>query len=141
LRDDLDELLTCFRYKSQVQRRAVRTTDVLDKGLVVFAAVFSRTKDCAAARATARVKRALPRNPTGIRRRFRLPLKSTGDRAAKSGEEDVIPTPLPFIVAPRLRRLRTPLRLAVLCSAATPRCHETGIGSLSLRDKRPLGVS
>jgi transposase-like protein len=31
LRDDLDELLTCFRYKTQDQRRAVRTTNAIER--------------------------------------------------------------------------------------------------------------
>jgi putative transposase len=31
LRNDLDELLTCFRYKSQAERRAVRTTNAVER--------------------------------------------------------------------------------------------------------------
>jgi transposase-like protein len=31
LRNDLDELLTCFRYKSEAQRRAVRTTNAVER--------------------------------------------------------------------------------------------------------------
>jgi len=31
LRDDLDELLTCFRYKSEDQRRRVRTTNAIER--------------------------------------------------------------------------------------------------------------
>ena len=31
LRNDLDELLTCFRYKSQAERRAVRTTNAIER--------------------------------------------------------------------------------------------------------------
>src|SRR5882757_6145135 len=31
LRDDLDELLTCFRYKSEEQRRKVRTTNAIER--------------------------------------------------------------------------------------------------------------
>jgi transposase-like protein len=31
LRDDLDELLTCFRYKTEDQRRAVRTTNAIER--------------------------------------------------------------------------------------------------------------
>jgi putative transposase len=31
LRNDLDELLTCFRYKTEVQRRAVRTTNAIER--------------------------------------------------------------------------------------------------------------
>jgi putative transposase len=31
LRDDLDELLTCFRYKTLAQRRAVRTTNAIER--------------------------------------------------------------------------------------------------------------
>jgi transposase-like protein len=31
LRDDLDELLTCFRYKTDDQRRAVRTTNAIER--------------------------------------------------------------------------------------------------------------
>jgi transposase-like protein len=31
LRNDLDELLTCFRYKSQEQRRKVRTTNAIER--------------------------------------------------------------------------------------------------------------
>jgi putative transposase len=31
LRNDLDELLTCFRYKSEAQRRAVRTTNAIER--------------------------------------------------------------------------------------------------------------
>jgi putative transposase len=31
LRNDLDELLTCFRYKSQDQRRKVRTTNAIER--------------------------------------------------------------------------------------------------------------
>jgi putative transposase len=31
LRNDLDELLTCFHYKSEVQRRAVRTTNAVER--------------------------------------------------------------------------------------------------------------
>src|SRR5271166_4358968 len=31
LRDDLDELLTCFRYKSLVERKAVRTTNAIER--------------------------------------------------------------------------------------------------------------
>ena len=31
VRDDLDELLTCFRYKTQDQRRAVRTTNAIER--------------------------------------------------------------------------------------------------------------
>jgi len=31
LRDDLDELLTCFRYKTQADRRAVRTTNAIER--------------------------------------------------------------------------------------------------------------
>jgi len=31
LRDDLDELLTCWRYNSLVQRRAVRTTNAIER--------------------------------------------------------------------------------------------------------------
>ena len=31
LRDDLDELLTCFRYKTLSQRRAVRTTNAIER--------------------------------------------------------------------------------------------------------------
>jgi len=53
-----------------------------------------------------RVKRAA-RDPTGMRRHFRLSFLSAGDRVAKSGEEDGIPAALPFIVAPRLWRPRT----------------------------------
>ena len=31
LRNDLDELLTCFRYKSEDQRRKVRTTNAIER--------------------------------------------------------------------------------------------------------------
>jgi putative transposase len=31
LRNDLDELLTCFRYKTEAQRRAVRTTNAIER--------------------------------------------------------------------------------------------------------------
>lgn len=31
LRNDLDELLTCFRYKSADQRKAVRTTNAIER--------------------------------------------------------------------------------------------------------------
>lgn len=31
LRNDLDDLLTCFRYPSQAQRRAVRTTNAVER--------------------------------------------------------------------------------------------------------------
>jgi putative transposase len=31
LRNDLDELLTCFRYKSEGQRRKVRTTNAIER--------------------------------------------------------------------------------------------------------------
>src|SRR5579883_2660595 len=31
LRNDLDELLTCFRYKSEHQRRKVRTTNAIER--------------------------------------------------------------------------------------------------------------
>lgn len=31
LRDDLDELLTCFRYKSEEQRRKVRTANAIER--------------------------------------------------------------------------------------------------------------
>jgi transposase-like protein len=31
LRDDLDELLTCWRYKSLLQRKAVRTTNAIER--------------------------------------------------------------------------------------------------------------
>jgi transposase-like protein len=31
LRNDLDELLTCFRYKSSDKRRAVRTTNAIER--------------------------------------------------------------------------------------------------------------
>jgi len=31
LRNDLDELLTCFRYKSEAERRAVRTTNAIER--------------------------------------------------------------------------------------------------------------
>ena len=31
LRDDLDELLTCWRYKSHSQRKAVRTTNAIER--------------------------------------------------------------------------------------------------------------
>jgi transposase-like protein len=31
LRDDLDELLTCWRYKSMVERKAVRTTNAIER--------------------------------------------------------------------------------------------------------------
>ena len=31
LRDDLDELLTCFRYKTLAARKAVRTTDAIER--------------------------------------------------------------------------------------------------------------
>ena len=31
LRDDLDELLTCFRYKTLAQRKAVRTTNAIER--------------------------------------------------------------------------------------------------------------
>jgi putative transposase len=31
LRDDLDELLTCWRYKSPAQRKAVRTTNAIER--------------------------------------------------------------------------------------------------------------
>ena len=31
LRNDLDELLTCFRYKSEDERRAVRTTNAIER--------------------------------------------------------------------------------------------------------------
>jgi transposase-like protein len=31
LRNDLDELLTCFRYKSEIERRAVRTTNAVER--------------------------------------------------------------------------------------------------------------
>lgn len=31
LRNDLDELLTCFRYKTEAQRRAVRTTNAVER--------------------------------------------------------------------------------------------------------------
>jgi putative transposase len=31
LRNDLDELLTCFRYKAEAQRRAVRTTNAIER--------------------------------------------------------------------------------------------------------------
>src|ERR1700736_1488584 len=31
LRNDLDELLTCFRYKSEEQRRKVRTTNAIER--------------------------------------------------------------------------------------------------------------
>jgi transposase-like protein len=31
LRNDLDELLTCFRYKSEDQRRGVRTTNAIER--------------------------------------------------------------------------------------------------------------
>jgi transposase-like protein len=31
LRNDLDELLTCFRYKSEAERRAVRTTNAVER--------------------------------------------------------------------------------------------------------------
>jgi len=41
LRDDLDELLTCFRYKTLAQRRAVRTTNAIERR---FREVRRRTK-------------------------------------------------------------------------------------------------
>ena len=31
MRDDLDELLTCWRYKSRAQRKAVRTTNAIER--------------------------------------------------------------------------------------------------------------
>ena len=31
LRNDLDELLTCFRYKRETERRAVRTTNAIER--------------------------------------------------------------------------------------------------------------
>ena len=31
LRNDLDELLTCFRYKTEAERRAVRTTNAIER--------------------------------------------------------------------------------------------------------------
>ncbi len=31
LRDDLDELLTCFRYKTLAERKAVRTTNAIER--------------------------------------------------------------------------------------------------------------
>ena len=31
LRDDLDELLTCFRYKTLAQRKTVRTTNAIER--------------------------------------------------------------------------------------------------------------
>ena len=114
---DRDALLAFYDFPAEHWKH-LRTTDVLDKRLVVSAAIFSRGKHRVAARATARVKRALPRDPTGTRRRFGLFLLSAGDRVAKSGEEDAISAALPFAVAPRLRRPRTPAasRLDVLFS-------------------------
>jgi transposase-like protein len=31
LRNDIDDLLTCFRYKSEAERRAVRTTNAVER--------------------------------------------------------------------------------------------------------------
>ncbi len=31
MRNDLDELLTCFRYKTEAERRAVRTTNAIER--------------------------------------------------------------------------------------------------------------
>jgi putative transposase len=44
LRNDLDELLTCFRYKSEAERRAVRTTNAVERR---FREVRRRTRPMA----------------------------------------------------------------------------------------------
>ena len=41
LRDDLDELLTCFRYNSLAERKAVRTTNAIER---CFVEVRRRTR-------------------------------------------------------------------------------------------------
>ena len=47
LRNDLDELLTCFRYKSLAERKAVRTTNAIERR---FREVRRRTRPWACAR-------------------------------------------------------------------------------------------
>jgi transposase-like protein len=41
LRADLDDLLTCFRYPTLEERKAVRTTDEIDKRFVAAGAMIS----------------------------------------------------------------------------------------------------
>ncbi len=84
LRDDLDELLTCFRYKTLAQRRAVRTTNAIERR---FREVRRRTRPMGVFQDTTSMDRILfavfthenkmqgiPTRPAAVRK-----LRSLGD--------------------------------------------------------------
>ena len=56
LRDDLDELLTCFRYKTPAERRAVRTTNAIERR---FPEVRRRTRPMGVFQDTTSIDRIL----------------------------------------------------------------------------------
>ena len=56
LRDDLDELLTCFRYKTLAERRAVRTTNAIERR---FPEVRRRTRPMGVFQDTTSIDRIL----------------------------------------------------------------------------------
>ena len=72
LRDDLDELLTCWRYKSLAQRKAVRTTNPIERR---FREVRRRTRPMASSPTAPRsTASSLPSSTTKIKTRASAPL-------------------------------------------------------------------
>jgi len=84
LRNDLDDLLTCFRYKSEAQRRKVRTTDEIDKSFLLRDLLFWRSTGDRVAKSRARGCQP-DRAAVTVAPHWRHPCAAYQDRAAAIG--------------------------------------------------------
>jgi transposase-like protein len=84
LRNDLDELLTCFRYRSETARRAVRTTDEIDKSFLLLDLLFWRSTGDRVAKSRARGCQP-DRAAVTVAPHWRHPCAASLDHAAATG--------------------------------------------------------